>query len=54
MNTTLAEKAATPTFSIVMEERKVAAASSAKAVAAKLDFWYGTNQALKNINLNIA
>ena len=26
MNTTLAEKAATPTFSIVMEERKVAAA----------------------------
>jgi len=54
MNTTLAEKAATPTFSIVMEERKVAAASSAKAVAEKLDFWYGTNQALKNINLRIA
>jgi phosphate transport system ATP-binding protein len=53
MNTTLAEKAATPTFSIVMEERKVAAASSAKAVASKLDFWYGTNQALKNINLVI-
>jgi phosphate transport system ATP-binding protein len=54
MNTTLAEKAATPTFSIVMEERKVAAANSAKAVAEKLDFWYGTNQALKNINLRIA
>jgi phosphate transport system ATP-binding protein len=54
MNTTLAEKAATPTFSIVMEERKVAAASPAKAVAEKLDFWYGTNQALKNINLRIA
>jgi phosphate transport system ATP-binding protein len=53
MNTTLAEKAATPTFSIVMEERKVATASSAKAVASKLDFWYGTNQALKNINLVI-
>jgi phosphate transport system ATP-binding protein len=54
MNTTLAEKAATPTFSIAMEERKVAAASSAKAIAEKLDFWYGTNQALKNINLRIA
>jgi phosphate transport system ATP-binding protein len=54
MNTTLAEKAATPTFSIVMEERKAAAASAAKAVAEKLDFWYGTNQALKNINLRIA
>ncbi|MGB7905882.1 MAG: phosphate ABC transporter ATP-binding protein PstB [Steroidobacteraceae bacterium] len=54
MNTTLAEKTATPTFSIVMEERKAAAASSAKAVAEKLDFWYGTNQALKNINLRIA
>jgi phosphate transport system ATP-binding protein len=53
MNTTLAEKPATPTFSIVMEERKVATASSAKAVASKLDFWYGTNQALKNINLVI-
>jgi phosphate transport system ATP-binding protein len=53
MNTTLAEKASTPTFSIVMEERKVATASSAKAVASKLDFWYGTNQALKNINLVI-
>jgi phosphate transport system ATP-binding protein len=37
-----------------MEERKVAAANSAKAVAEKLDFWYGTNQALKNINLRIA
>jgi phosphate transport system ATP-binding protein len=54
MNTTLAEKAATPTFSIAMEERKVSTASSAKAVATKLDFWYGTNQALKNINLRIA
>jgi len=54
MNTTLAEKAATPTFSIAMAERKVANASSAKAVAEKLDFWYGTNQALKNINLSIA
>jgi phosphate transport system ATP-binding protein len=53
MNTTLAEKTSTPTFSIVMEERKVATASSAKAVASKLDFWYGTNQALKNINLVI-
>jgi phosphate transport system ATP-binding protein len=54
MNTTVAEKATTPTFSIVMEERRAATVSSAKAVAAKLDFWYGTNQALKNINLNIA
>jgi phosphate transport system ATP-binding protein len=53
MNTKVADKAATPALAIVMEERKVARANPAKAIAEKLDFWYGTNQALKNINLVI-
>ncbi|MGB7739598.1 MAG: phosphate ABC transporter ATP-binding protein PstB [Steroidobacteraceae bacterium] len=54
MNTTVAEKdTSTPTFAIAMDERKVAAVNPAKAVAEKLDFWYGTNHALKNINLTI-
>ena len=53
MNTTTVDKAETPSFSIAMDERKVAQANPAKAIAEKLDFWYGTNQALKNINLVI-
>jgi phosphate transport system ATP-binding protein len=43
----------TPSVSIVMEDRKVTRANPAKASAEKLDFWYGSNQALKNINLAI-
>ncbi|MBK7903712.1 MAG: phosphate ABC transporter ATP-binding protein [Proteobacteria bacterium] len=36
-----------------MEERKALRANPAKAIAEKLDFWYGSNHALKNINLVI-
>jgi phosphate transport system ATP-binding protein len=43
----------TPSLSIVMEDRKSARANPAKAAAENLSFWYGSNQALKNINLVI-
>jgi phosphate transport system ATP-binding protein len=52
MHTTV-QKPETPTFSIAMDERKSAKANQAKATAEKLDFWYGANHALKNINLVI-
>jgi len=42
-----------PSLSIVLEDRKTARANPAKASAEKLNFWYGSNQALKNINLAI-
>jgi phosphate transport system ATP-binding protein len=42
-----------PSLSIVLEDRKAARANPPKATAEKLSFWYGTNQALKNINLVI-
>ena len=45
-------EAATP-LSIAMGDRRASQANPAKAVAEKLDFWYGANQALKNINLTI-
>jgi len=50
---TSAPKSDTPSLSIVLEDRKVARANAPKASADKLNFWYGTNQALKNINLAI-
>jgi phosphate transport system ATP-binding protein len=50
---TSAQKSETPSLSIVLEDRKVARANPPKASAEKLNFWYGTNQALKNINLVI-
>jgi phosphate transport system ATP-binding protein len=53
MNTTSAPKSDGPSLSIVMDDRRAARANPAKAVAEKLDFWYGSNQALKNINLTI-
>ena len=53
MNTNVVHKAETPKLSIAMEERKALRANSAKAISEKLDFWYGTNHALKNINLVI-
>ena len=43
----------TPGLSIVLEDRKAQRANPPKATAEKLNFWYGTNQALKNINLVI-
>jgi hypothetical protein len=42
-----------PALAIAMDERKASHATPAKAVAASLDFWYGANQALKNIDLTI-
>jgi phosphate transport system ATP-binding protein len=50
---TSAPKSDTPSLSIAFEDRKTARANPPKANAEKLDFWYGTNQALKNINLAI-
>jgi phosphate transport system ATP-binding protein len=50
---TSAQGSDSPSLSIVLEDRKSARANPAKASAEKLNFWYGTNQALKNINLVI-
>jgi phosphate transport system ATP-binding protein len=50
---TSAPKSDSPSLSIVLEDRKAARANPPKASADKLNFWYGTNQALKNINLAI-
>jgi phosphate transport system ATP-binding protein len=43
---TRAQGSDTPSLSIVMEERKGMRANPAKASAEKLNFWYGSNQAL--------
>jgi phosphate transport system ATP-binding protein len=51
---TRGEKAATPSVAIAFEERKATRASPPKAAAEKLNFWYGSNHALKDINLPIA
>ena len=54
MNTTAEKKpVAAPAISVVMDDRRVPHANIAKAVADKLNFWYDTNQALKDINLTI-
>ena len=50
---TRAQDSGTPSVAIVMEDRKTSRANPAKASAEKLNFWYGSNQALKNINLVI-
>jgi phosphate transport system ATP-binding protein len=42
-----------PSFSINMEDRRESRANAPKATARELNFWYGTNQALKNIDLTI-
>jgi phosphate transport system ATP-binding protein len=42
-----------PSVSISLEERKATRANPAKAQAEALNFWYGSNHALKNINLVI-
>jgi len=53
MNTNVADKTETPSIAIAMQAGKAASTNRTKASAEKLDFWYGTNQALKNINLVI-
>jgi phosphate transport system ATP-binding protein len=50
---TSTQKADKPSLSIVLEERKSARANAPKANAENLNFWYGTNHALKGINLAI-
>ena len=51
---TRAQKAETPSVAIAFDERKATRANPPKAAAEKLNFWYGTNHALKDINLPIA
>ena len=51
---TRGQKAETPSVAIAFDERKATRANPPKAAAEKLNFWYGTNHALKDINLPIA
>jgi phosphate transport system ATP-binding protein len=46
-------KSGSPSLSIALEERRPTRANPAKASAERLNFWYGANQALKDINLVI-
>jgi phosphate transport system ATP-binding protein len=48
-----AQNAGTPGVSIVLEDRSHSKANPTKARAEGLNFWYDTNQALKNIDLSI-
>jgi len=50
---TSAAKSESPSFSIAMEDRRAVKANQPKATAEKLSFWYGSHQALKNIDLVI-
>jgi phosphate transport system ATP-binding protein len=50
---TSAPRTGSPSVSITLEDRQPLRANPAKATAEGLNFWYGTNQALKNINLTI-
>jgi phosphate transport system ATP-binding protein len=47
------QKPETPSLSITLEERRTERANPPKATAEKLDFWYGANHALRNINIAI-
>jgi phosphate transport system ATP-binding protein len=57
MNTTstapAAPTVALPSLALALEGRETAQPAPAKAVAEKLDFWYGANHALKDIDLTI-
>jgi phosphate transport system ATP-binding protein len=57
MNTTsndaVAPAVGLPSLALALEGRKAAQPAPAKAVAERLDFWYGTNHALKGIDLTI-
>jgi phosphate transport system ATP-binding protein len=50
---TSVQKPDTPSLSMVLDDRKASRANPPKATSERLNFWYGTNQALKNINLVI-
>jgi len=47
------QRPATPSVAIALEDRQPTRANPPKAIAKGLNFWYGTNQALKNIDLTI-
>ena len=51
---TRGQKAETPSVAIAFDERKATRANPPKAAAEKLNFWYGTNHALKDIDIPIA
>ncbi len=51
---TRGQKAETPSVAIAFDERKATRANAPKASAEKLNFWYGTNHALKDIDIPIA
>jgi phosphate transport system ATP-binding protein len=53
MSTTAPERTVTGPLSLAVEDRMASPATPPKAVADKLDFWYGSNQALKSISLTI-
>jgi phosphate transport system ATP-binding protein len=50
---TESQETGTPSVSITMEDRAPTRANPPKATVEKLDFWYGSNHALKNINITI-
>src|SRR5262249_5960610 len=47
------QKPETPSVSITMGERPASAVGKLKAASRKLNFWYGTNHALRNITLAV-
>jgi phosphate transport system ATP-binding protein len=47
------DRGAAPSVAIVMGERPASRPTVLKAAAQQLNFWYGTNQALRNITLDI-
>jgi phosphate transport system ATP-binding protein len=50
---TKAQKGDSPALSIVLEDRKLVRANPPKATAEALNFWYGSNHALKGITITI-
>jgi phosphate transport system ATP-binding protein len=46
-------RSGSPSLSIKIEERKVQRTNAPKASAEALNFWYGSNHALKNINITV-
>ena len=50
---TSAKRPESPSISIVLDDRKAPGSNPPKATAEGLNFWYGSNHALKNINLVI-
>jgi phosphate transport system ATP-binding protein len=50
---TVAHRPVAPSLAIAMDDRRPSQVNPPKATSESLDFWYGQNQALKNINLTI-